>query len=268
MICQKYKRNKKDSKNDWLSFQLFIFILLFCTLPELIYSEESSNSEVQKEKLWSLRSTISYLRTGGNSSSETFAGKIEPGYQSDFFSLALKAEYIYAKSKDLKSTDKFLSEGRMEYLFNKRFSAVIQIGYIRDRFSGYRYRLLVGPGAAYNFVRGEKQLIEVSGSLNYSYDRYLAGLKFDDDYLSAKLSGCYAWKMSANHQLKQNLNYLVAFSKRGKYFFDSETIFEVRISRVISIGTSFKYNYQHKPPADEIKKIDTTFLINLIFDWK
>jgi putative salt-induced outer membrane protein len=70
-----------------------------------------------------------------------------------------------------------------------------------------------------------------------------------------------------NLRFRENADYLVSFEDTDKYFINSETALEVKISEDFSLGVSYITAYQNQLPSPELKHTDTTFLSSLIIDF-
>ncbi len=217
---------------------------------------------------WRLRSEISYAKTSGNTDTESFAGKLDTAREGRVYKLFLKGQYVYGRNSGREDANKLALDGRWEAALNERFSGIVSVGYGRDKFSGYRFRMFVGPGLGYYLVKRERQSLQLSQALNYYHDRFSVGEREELRFLTAKSLGKFEWKPRDNLKLSECLSYFISFKEAGRYFVESETAAEVRINRAFSIGLSYKYNLQNRPPAPEIKKVDTTFLTTLIIDVK
>lgn len=217
---------------------------------------------------WRLRSEISYVKTAGNTETETFAGKLDSAREGRVHKLFFKGQYIFGKNSGREAANKLALDGRWAAALNERFSGILSVGYGRDKFSGYRYRVFIGPGLGYFPIQEEKRCLQLSLALNYYHDRFSAGERQEQRSLTGKTLAKFEWRPRGNFRFSENLGYFHAFNEAGRYFVESETVVEARINRTFSIGVSYKYNYQNRPPAPEIEKIDTIFLTSLIIDLK
>jgi putative salt-induced outer membrane protein len=217
---------------------------------------------------WRLRSEISYAKTSGNTDTESFAGKLDSAREGRVHKLFLKGQYVYGRNSGREDANKLALDGRWEAALNERFSGIVSAGYGRDKFSGYRFRVFIGPGLGYYLVKRERQSLQLSLALNYYHDRFSVGERQEQRSLTGKTLAKFEWRPRDNFKFSENLGFFHAFNEAGRYFVESETAAEVRINRIFSFGVSFKYNFQNRPPAPEIQKIDTTFLTALIIDLK
>jgi putative salt-induced outer membrane protein len=223
--------------------------------------------ELEKEHLWKTRAEISYVKTSGNTDTQTFAGKLKTVKESPVNRFFFTGNFLYARNRERETSNKLSIDGRWERVFTKRFYGLLAVGYLRDRFSGYEYRIFGGPGIGYDFIKTEHHKLQGLLSLSYYHDQFSIGEKIRDDYFSGRAIGKYEWRIRENLKLKETLEYSISFKETDKYFIDSETAVEVKINRLFSIGISYVVNYQNQLPSPKLKHIDTTFLTTLIIDF-
>ncbi|RMD46226.1 MAG: DUF481 domain-containing protein [Aquificota bacterium] len=214
---------------------------------------------------WKIHGELSYVKTSGNSDIETFATKVEAKKDAFINRYNAKAEFLYGKADDKENTNKLYLLGRWERLFSKRAFGFIQGDYLRDKFSGYDYRSVLGAGIGYDILKSKKHYLKGLASLGYAFEDMKD--KGTDDFMSGKLEMNYIWNVRENLRFKEDLDYLQSFKDKTVYYINSTTGLEVKINAHFSLGVAYKVNYQHRPPTVGIKKTDTTFLTSLVFDF-
>ncbi len=219
-----------------------------------------------QEKIWKSRLEISYVKTSGNTNTETFSGKLDvegAGWGDRYF---LRSAYILAKDSSEENANKLTSEARLERVFTGRLFGFVGMSYSRDRFSGYEYRFSVGPGLGFDIIKREKHSLKGLSSINYFYEKYSVKEKDRDRFASVKNAISYQWMIKENVILKSRVGYYFSLKNREKYFYFGEATLEVGISSRFSVGISYLLNYQNLPPAPEIKNTDVSFLTSLIIN--
>ena len=233
-------------------------ILVICAFSSLVYAKETENR-------WKVHAELSYVKTSGNSETETFASKIEGNRDYNGTRVKLKGEFLYGKADKRENTNKLNLSGRLERVVFNKFFGFLQDDYYRDKFSGYDYRNVLSAGLGYDIFKTEKHKLKGMGSLGYAVEQYKAG--GSEDYPTGGLNLDYVWDIKENLRFKQELKYETDLQKTDVYFLNSNTAFEVKINGNLSLGVGLKIAYQNKPPSPDIKKTDTTFLTSLIFDF-
>ncbi len=88
-----------------------------------------------------------------------------------------------------------------------------------------------------------------------------------NDYATGSFKIEYSKKIKENLLFSQILTYDTNIFDTSIAFVDSHSSLEVKFAKNLSLGVSYKVNYQKTPPAPGIKKVDTTFTTNLIIDF-
>lgn len=210
------------------------------------------------------RAEASYVRTSGNTDTQTLAGKVSGAYEAGANRYFLKANVLFAKSDGDETSNRWLLEGRYERALTDRLFAFAEASYLKDKFAGYDSKIQLGPGAGYEFIKTERHLLKGLASLLYTWDNYTDD--GTDSYPTAKLTGNYTWQIQENLKFRQDLEYLTSLEDLNVFFVNSETGVEVKVASNISLGLSYLINYQNDPPGDA-KHNDRTFLTSLIADF-
>jgi len=219
-----------------------------------------------QEKTWKPRLELSYVKTSGNTNTETFSGKLDvegAGWGNRYF---LRSAYILAKDGGEENANRLTSEVRLERVFTGRFFGFVGMNYSRDRFSGYDYRFSVGPGLGFDIIQKELHSLKGLISINYLCERYSVKEKQTNQFASVKNSISYQWTIKENVTFKSRAGCDFSLENSEKYFCFGEASLEVGISSNVSIGISYLLNYQNLPPASEIKNTDVSFLTSMILN--
>ncbi len=223
------------------------------------------NSSLAGDNRWSIHSEISYVKTSGNSDTETAAIKVEAKKDSLPDRYDIKGDFLYGKTDNKENTNKFYTLGRWERLVNNRLFWFLQGDYLRDRFSGFDYRTVWSTGLGYDVIKTDKHYLKFLSSLGYSFEDLKKG--GSNDYLSGELDLNYTWQIRENLKFSQEVDYLQSFKEYSIYYINSSTSLEVKINGNLSLGVGYKISYQHKPPSSKYKKTDTTFLTSIVIDY-
>ncbi|WP_293443712.1 DUF481 domain-containing protein [Persephonella sp.] len=225
-----------------------------------------SNSFAQEEKAeWKTHGELSYVKTSGNSDTETFATKIETNWKKTVNRFLGKGEFLYGKTNNKENTNKLYLLGRWERLLNERLFGFVQGDYLRDKFSGYNYKTIWSAGLGYDIIKTEKHALKGLASLGYTFSDYKNGK--NKDYTTGSAEFDYRWKIRENLTFKQLLRYDTNLEDTNVYFIKSDSSLAVKINAHFSMGIGYKVAYQNKPPSPDIEKTDTTFLTSLIVDF-
>ncbi len=231
----------------------------------LVLTVPAFSQEELGEKLWSVHIELSHVSTTGNVKTQTLSEKAEIKREGKVNRLYFKNSILYATQEGEETANRLDVNGRWERLLTERFFGFLTVGYRRDKFSGYKYRLNGGPGVGYDIVRTERHELKGLLSSLYYYNEIESG--GIENYQTVKVEIYYEWLIKENLRFKENASYFVNLSDTEVFFVNSETSLEVSINEHLSLGVGYKVAYQNKPPEPTVKKTDTTFSTSLIVNF-
>lgn len=237
-----------------------VFVVLFVLSP-------AHADKPQDGRSWKARIEFSYVKSSGNTDTQTLAGNLGISKLGDVNRYYLDGSLLQAESDGEETSNKISLNGRWERTFSERFFGLLSTGYSRDKFSGFDYRVFGGPGIGYDLIKTDIHKLQWLLSFLYYRDEFSVGDERSDSYQTGKVSAKYEWQIQENVKLKETLDYLVSLKDTDRSFIDSVTSVEVKINQSISLGVSYTINYQNKPPSPDLKNSDVTFLTKLIFDF-
>jgi len=243
--------------------------LIVCfSLGAVLTGAIAVQAEEQKDQAtWKTRIELSYVTTSGNTDTETLSGKLEAKKEEEINRYFLKGRGLRAEDKGEEIANKWLLDGRWERVLREKLFGFVTASYLKDKFSGYDYRITGGPGLGYDLIKTATHGLKGLISILYSYDKYTEADKRSDSYISRKLAINYVWLIRENLRFKENADYLVSFEDSDRYFINSETALEVKVNGTVSLGLSYAIAYQHKPPSPDIEDTDQILLTSLIIDF-
>jgi putative salt-induced outer membrane protein len=223
---------------------------------------------------------LSYVNTSGNSYTETLSVKLEFDKHFDKVNqIKGKGEGIYSKTESEDENtgvteedivaNKLYLEAEYDYnLEDSSFFAFVKSDYINDKFSGYDYRLNIGPGLGYKIpIKNDDHSLDLSISIQYSQNKADQKGSKADSYSSGKTALKHLWNVKQGTKFKQSLSYQTSFDDSENYFIESITGIEIQLTDMLSLGSSYKVNYQHLLPTEEAVHTDKIFLTSLIIDY-
>ncbi|WP_457643179.1 DUF481 domain-containing protein [Persephonella sp.] len=222
-------------------------------------------SSAEEKKNWKVHGELSYVKTSGNSDTETFATKVEANWEKTVNRLLGKGSFLYGKTKNTENTNKLYLLGRWERLLTDRLFAFVQGDYLKDKISGYNYKTVWSAGLGYDILKTEKHTLKGLAALGYTFSDYKDGP--NKDYTTGLAELDYKWNIRENLVFKQLLNYQVNLEDTNVYYIKSDSSLQVKINANFALGVGYKVFYQSKPPTKNIEKTDTTFLTSLILDF-
>ena len=237
--------------------------LVFSALVVPLISGIVIASEGKKD--WKFHSELSYVKTSGNSKAETFAAKAEATKTVEKNRFTAKASGLYAKSDGSETASRWYILGRWDRTITDRMFWFLQGDLLNDKFAGFQYRTVWLGGVGYDILKTKKHYLKGLASIGYAYQKYEAG--GSDNYPTASIDLNYVWQILDNLKFKEDFNYQTSLSDMELFYVNSDTSLQVKINTHFSLGVGLRIAYQNTPPAENIKKTDTTFLTSLIIDY-
>jgi putative salt-induced outer membrane protein len=252
--------------------------LLASSFTALLLSTSSTADEVNTEL--KTHTELSYVNTSGNSYTEILSIKVEfDKYFDKTNQIKGKGEGIYSKSQfeseesgEMEEeivANKLYLEG--EYAYNFEDSSLftfIKSDYTNDRFSGYEYRLNLGPGLGYKIpIKNERHSLDLALSIQYTQDKTDEVASDTEIYSSGKSTLKHLWRVKKGTKFKQNISYQTSFDDSENYFIESTTGIEIQLTDRLSLGSSYKVNYQNILPTEDAVHTDKIFLTSVIIDY-
>ncbi|MBN1781936.1 DUF481 domain-containing protein [bacterium] len=236
--------------------RLFVIcaVLFVSMVPRLSGEEKTGKTDLG----------LSYVATSGNTSTETFSGKLSMERECVSVRCLFRGSMLQTRDNDEEKANKLELGTRGEKVVTAGLFVFLEFTYTRDRFSGYTYRASVGPGLGYDIISNEKhQFKSLVSSMLYK-DKYAVGDTDEETYGTVKTALNYMWQIQPNMKLESNSHYLVSVKDTEKSFFLWDAAVNVAINSRFSIGVSYQVNVQNQVPAPEIKKTDTSFMTSLL----
>lgn len=208
---------------------------------------------------------LSYVQTGGNSDTTTFAAKAKTKQVIDDRSwVKAKLDAMYGSSNGVNSSNKYEIDANYNRTIDAKLYYYMDVNYKEDKFSGFDYKVTVGPGIGYEVLKDEIKTLDIKVGVNYAKDVLDNG--DSTDYASANTEAEYTHKISDTVNFTQLLKYAVSMDDTENYTATSETGVAVKMSDKMSLGVSYKYDYANIIAVGK-DHADTKFLTSLIIDF-
>ena len=216
--------------------------------------------------VWKSHAELSYVRTDGNSDTETFAAKMESSADATPNRYFLKATGLYAEADNVTSSSRWYLGSRYERAVSERAFGFAAADYLKDTYAGYDARVTVGPGAGYQFLKGEVHTLKGMASVLWVWENLHEPTDDTESYAAGKLEGNYAWQIREDLRFKEDADYQVSFEDADVCFINSVTALEMQLRSNLSVGLSYTVNYQNAP-APGARYVDRKFLASLVIDF-
>lgn len=220
---------------------------------------EDQTPDSSKEITWKAKAELGYVKTSGNSDTQTLNAKLHASTAYDVWKHKLLAETLSSSSDDVRSAEKYRLEGQSDYFISERAYALGLIAWEKDNFDGFDYQASIAAGLGYIALQRPDMELSFELAPGYRVSELKSGGKEEDAIIRA--AEIFSWQISETSSLDQFLN-----TEAG----DSNTItrFGVSVTSQIDDALSMKvgYNIKHSSDvADGTDKTDKETSVTLVY---
>ncbi len=215
-----------------------------------------------EDSRWRNTLKFGYVRTTGNTDTQTFSLREESSLDLSPDRYFLKGEGLFAEDDSRTTASHWFLGLRYERVFRERWFGLLTARYLKDTFAGYDTRLSGGPGLGCEVIKTERHYLKAMASALYVYENYAAAEEGSDTYPSGSVAGEYRWEILANLRFKQTGEYQVNLEETDAYFVSSETSLEAKVNDLVALEVAYILAYQGSPP-DGTDSTDAKFLTTL-----
>jgi len=251
VLYDKFYYKDKQKMNNARIVVASSLIALTASMPLL--AEEAAQEEATKEKTtehtWEATAELGFVKTSGNSETETLNAKFDTSTSYSNWKHSLHLETLNSTSNDVSSAEKYLAEGQSDYAISDRTYALGVVTWEKDRFSGFDYQASVALGLGYKIIQEADMELDFELAPGYRVSEFEAGYNEEDTILRAAEN--FSWKLSETSTLDQMLS-----SEIG----DSNTVtrFGISLTSQVAGALSMKVGYNIKHNSDVAAGADKT----------
>lgn len=212
-------------------------------------SEVEVVEDQPEDRTWSALVDIGFVRTGGNSDTESLKGKLEFVKSYDEWKHALQLEGLNSSSNDERSAEKYLANFQTDYAINEKSYTLAFATGEKDRFSGFEYQASLGLGYGYKIIQTDNLGLNFEVGAGYRMTELESGSNEEDAIL--RLAEKFFWQLGETSKLVQSLS-----TEAGED--NTVTRFGISLSSQIVGSLSMKIGYSLKHNSDVPEDTDNT----------
>ncbi|WP_455202852.1 DUF481 domain-containing protein [Kaarinaea lacus] len=236
--------------------------LAICSTLTLLVSASHAAEEEKKPTTWRADIGLGYVRTTGNTDTQTIKGKVDAVKEVEKWRHTLLAEGLNNSDHGVATAERYFLSGKSDYKFRKFDYVYVTATYDNDRFSGFQYRTTVSAGYGRRIIH--KPTLSLDGEIGPGarYSKADSG-ETDEEYL-ARLAANLKWNISDNSEFAQDL-----FSDIGEdtTINRSVTALTANINSVLALRLSYTVRYTSDVPPG-IEKTDTESVVNIVYKYR
>ena len=240
------------------------------TLTSLLVTAGNAVAEEKAEEKspWTSFVEFGFIRTTGNTETETTALKADVVYEVDKWRHTGHAEGYGQESEDdtgesVVSAERYELSGKSDYKFSERDYAFGLVKLKKDRFSGFEYENTLSAGYGRKAILKDNMELDLEigpGARFYKPDN----LESQDEALLV-LAAKYWWAITDNSKFLQNFNFDI-----GEEYTDSKSVTGIQANINKTLALKFTYTIRHKsevPDPATTEKTDTEAAMTLVYNF-
>jgi putative salt-induced outer membrane protein len=213
-------------------------------LPTLVHAQTPA-PEPTPVPLFAGKGELSFVQTGGNTSTQTLGFAAEGEYRPAPWSLKLNLAFVRAETDEEVKAKSFLAGLRGTRKIADPLEVYAEAGYLKNTFAGIDNRFSLGGGVLWTFVKTPQHLLK--GDVGLAWVRELRVTGDNLSFLAGKLGGSYKFTLSKTAEFTDDAAFLFDFSDSGDWRFNNVAAVSASMTTVFSLKASHTLAYIRKP---------------------
>jgi len=203
--------------------------------------------------------------TSGNSDTMSLSFTFNANTQIDNTKKWLnKGGYLRAEQDGNDTADNLVFSSRLEWTHSDKIYSYYEVGYLKDKFKDYDYRITPSIGLGYVFFDNGVKSLKFTGGLSEVMISYRS-MDSTDNYGALTFGNEFKWKISSSADFSQKLSVTSDISDFSKYFLVFNMDLSVAINKTWGVKLAFTDNYDNEPVSDAVEKNDTVFIAGITY---
>lgn len=195
----------------------------------------------------------------GNTSEKALAVALKVGYDTGLWQHVLATAFDYSRKEGLTTKERWFLSYQVNRDIGQRFYGFGRGEYVKDRFTGFDYRLYGGGGLGYRLVEQDDMEWSLEAGPGARYSQVVATGLAETEF-TFRLASAFEWEMSETARITQGVEYLM----NGTRTLDATTALTVKLSEKLSGRASFTVRNDSDPPPG-VEPTDTTTKASLVY---
>ncbi|MCX6926529.1 MAG: DUF481 domain-containing protein [Verrucomicrobia bacterium] len=200
---------------------------------------------------WDISAAAGLTLTRGNSETLLTTANITAARKWGQNELGFGTDGAYGENSGTRSVETVRGFGQYNRLFTERVFGYLRVEGMHDGIADIDYRLSVGPGAGYYFIKNTNTTLRAEAGPGYIYERDSNGDTYS--YMSLRLAERFEQKISATSKLWQSVEILPQVDKFSNYILNAEIGVEAAMTTKLSLQTYLQDSYHSEPAVGREK---------------
>ncbi len=202
--------------------------------------------ELEKKYPWESSLSAGLTLTRGNSQSLLYSAEIVTAKKTPQNEYTLGLAGSYGNQNSVDNVNNYKLYGQWNHLFSENFFGYIHGDASRDLIANLNYRLNIGPGAGYYFLKEKNTSLSAEGGIGYQNQHLGANY---NSFATLRLAENFEHKFGSVARVWQTVELLPQVDNLQNYVVNFEVGIEAAISKSLSLKTALDDTFQNQPAA-------------------
>jgi putative salt-induced outer membrane protein YdiY len=194
--------------------------------------------------LFALTSELSFVATGGNSSTSTLGFSSEVAHNLGGAHTEGRVAFVRSSADDEVNARSLTVQGRHSRALSPRFDLIARGGFLRDLFSGIEHRVTIDAGIAATLSRAPRAL-RVDASVGGVFESRLDA--DDRRFVSGVFGLSFDWRLRPGTELHLRSEETTNLESPADWRFDNDLAVQVALNGALSARFAYGSRYVHQP---------------------
>ena len=204
-----------------------------------------------KSPPWDISAAAGLTLTRGNSDTLLFTANVAADKKWGQNEVAFGADGVYGENNNVVNANQLHGFGQYNRLFTDRFFGYLRADGLHDEIAGINYRLTIGPGVGYYFIKTTNTLFRGEFGPGYLYERDTDGTTHS--YMTLRFAERFEQKLSDSAKFWEAVEFLPQVDRFNNYIVNAEIGFETTMTKKLSLLTYLQDSYHSEPPPGRLK---------------
>jgi putative salt-induced outer membrane protein YdiY len=247
-------------------------LILVASLLTVTNVNAADDKKTTEKSPWKSSVELGFIRTTGNTETQTTAVKADATYEVDKWRHNAHAEGYGQQSKadtgeTVVSAERYQASGKSDYKFSELDYIFGLVKLQKDRFSGFVYDHVVSAGYGRKLIKQNDMELDLEigpGARFFKVEPApgVAGAGSESEAV-LRLSGKYWWAISGNSKFTQELS-----TDIGETITSTQSVTGLQANINSTLALKFTYTVRHKTKVpDGNEKLDTETAMTLVYSF-
>ena len=200
---------------------------------------------------WDVSAAAGLTLTRGNSKTLLFTANVLANKKWGQNELNTGIDGVYGENNGIKNAESVHGFGQYNRLFGERAFAYVRLEGLHDAIAAIDYRLSLGPGGGYYFIKNPNAFLRGEVGPGYIYEHDTDGR--NRSYASLRIAERGEDKLNEHVKLWEMAEFLPQVDRFGNYILNAEVGVETLMSKHLSLLTYIQDTYHSEPAPGRLK---------------